>query len=69
MSQDIKNRIGQNIKYYRELHNHTREQLSLLLGFENSYIAKVEKGRMNITLERLCVIAEFFNIEVDELFH
>lgn len=67
MSQEVRARIAKNLRYYRELNHYTREDLSLLLGFENSYISKVERCCMNITIDRLCAIAKFLNIEVLDL--
>lgn len=46
----------------------TREGLSLTLGFENSYISKLEKQNMNITIEKLDIIANYFEIKTEELF-
>ena len=45
----------------------TKEELSLALGFENSYISKLEKCKMNITLNRLEKIAKYFEIEAYKL--
>ncbi len=69
MSQEVRKRIAQKLKYYREIHSYTREALSLSLGFENSYIGKVERAKVNITIDRLNKIANFFNIDIIELFN
>ena len=45
----------------------TREKLSLILDFENSYISKLEKEKVNITIERLDKIANYFNVKTFEL--
>ena len=63
MNQDSRLIIAQNIQKLRKRANLTREDLSLSLGFENSYIAKVEKQKINITLDRLEKIANYFKIE------
>ena len=66
MSQNSKEIIALNVrKLQRKL---TREELSLTLGFENSYISKLEKQRMNITIEKLDKLADFFEIKTVELF-
>lgn len=67
MSQDIRIKIATNVKYNRESLGYTREDLSLTLGFDNSYIGKLEKCKVNITIDRLCMIADFFRLEVYEL--
>lgn len=64
MSQDIRKRIAKNVKFYREKKFLTHEGLSLILGFDNSYISKLEKGNINITIDRLTQIANFFEIDI-----
>lgn len=67
MSQDIRKRIAQNVKFYREKNFLTHEGLSLILGFDNSYISKLEKGNINITIDKLAQIAKFFEIDILDL--
>lgn len=67
MSQYVRKRIAKNVKYFRELNSYTRESLSLILEFENSYISKVENCNINITIDRLAKIADIFKIDVIEL--
>ena len=63
MSQEIRNILAINIGKLRTKKGLKREELSLLLGFDNSYISKLEKSRINITLDKLVKIAKFFGIE------
>lgn len=67
MNQDSKIVLAKNIEMLRTSKKLTREVLSLILGFENSYISKVEKLKINITLERLDKIANYFEIETYKL--
>ncbi|MBQ8668961.1 helix-turn-helix transcriptional regulator [bacterium] len=67
MSQEIRNRIANNIKSLRTEKKLKREELSLLLGFDNSYISKLERGSVNITIDRLSRIAEYFAVDVSVL--
>lgn len=67
MNQNSKIIIAKNIERLRITKNITKEKLSLILGFDNSYISKLEKGRINITIEKLDKIADFFEIESYEL--
>ena len=55
--------IAKNIIALRRNKKMTREELSLSLGFENSYISKLEKEKMNITIDKLDKIANYFNAE------
>lgn len=72
MSQDniLSNRImlATNVKKLRSKLKIRREELSLALGFDNSYISKLEKGRINITIDKLSIIADYFNVDLVDLF-
>ena len=67
MSQEIRNKIAKNIHELRTSKSLKREELSLLLGFDNSYISKLEKGNINITIDKLDKIAKFFGVDIKEL--
>ncbi|MCQ2753479.1 MAG: helix-turn-helix domain-containing protein [bacterium] len=68
MSQDFRLILAKKVKFYRERHKLKREELSLLLGYDNSYISKLEKGKMNITIDKIEEIAKYFNITAKNLF-
>lgn len=67
MSQYSRKYIAQNVKKYRIAKGLKREELSLTLGFDNSYISKLERGTINITIDKLEDIAKFLNIDVINL--
>lgn len=67
MSQGTRKRIAKNVKFFREKKFLTHEGLSLILGFDNSYISKLEKENINITIDRLTQIANFFEIDILDL--
>ena len=67
MSQEVRNRIAKKVQELRKSKKVKREELSLLLGFDNSYISKLEKGKINITINKLVKIAEYFDVDVKEL--
>jgi transcriptional regulator with XRE-family HTH domain len=60
--------LAKNVKNLRLKNNLRREELSLLLGLDNSYISKLEKERINITLDKLSLIADFFGVKIADLF-
>lgn len=72
MSQDflLKNRkiLADNVKFLREAKQLKREELSLLLGFDNSYISKIEKLKVNITIDKISKIANYFEKDIKDLF-
>ena len=67
MKQNSKLIIAKNVEKLRKEHKITKEKLSLLLGFDNSYISKLEKERINITIDKLDKIADYFGIESYQL--
>lgn len=67
MVQVLRARLSANIKFFREKYNYKREELSLMLGVDNSYISKLEKCKVNITIDKLEQLANIFNIDPVEL--
>lgn len=67
MSQEIRKILATNVKKLREKVGLKKEKLSLALGFDNSYISKLEKSNVNITIDKISKIAEIFNVKVVEL--
>lgn len=59
--------LANNIRIHRERMNLSREELSLMLGVDNSYISKLEKGRINITLDRLEQLAKILKTDAHKL--
>lgn len=67
MVNSLRERIALNVKKYRERKGYKREELSLLLGVDNSYISKLEKARVNITIDKLEQISLILEIDVLKL--
>lgn len=63
MSQEIRDILAKNIKNLRTSKKLKREELSLSLGFDNSYISKLEKSKVNITIDKIEKIANYFKID------
>ncbi len=68
MSQSIREILSKNIRKYRENRHFSMEELSLLLEVDNSYISKLEKSKINITIDKLEKLAQILGIEVVDLF-
>ena len=67
MSQDSRKYIAQNVKKYRTAKGFKKEELSLFLGFDNSYISKLERATVNITIDRLEQIPKILDVDVINL--
>jgi len=55
--------MGLNIAYYRNLRELSQEQLGDRLGCEQSYISKIERANVGISMDTLCEIAEILKVE------
>ncbi len=64
--QFIETIIG-NIKKFRELKNITREQMASDLDLSVSGYSKLERGEIEITLKRLCEIADVLDVEISQI--
>ena len=67
MNQDVRKILANNITQLRKKNKLTRENLSIALDFDNSYISKLEKEKVNITLDKLIKIADYFGVKVSNL--
>lgn len=68
MSQSLREILSKNIRKYRKDRHFSMEELSLLLEVDNSYISKLEKSKVNITIDKLEKLAQILGIEVVDLF-
>lgn len=68
MSQEARKYIAKNVNKYRIIKGLTKEDLSLILGLDNSYISKLERKNVNITIDRLEQIANVLNVKIVKLF-
>lgn len=68
MSQDSKALIAKNLRLKRLECGFKQEELSLIVGRDNSYISKLENARMNATINKLDCIATALNIKTKDLF-
>ena len=68
MNKNVKKRFGKNLQKYRRQRRLSQEELSLELDLDGSYIGKVENAKLNITLDKIIAIADYFEIDVVELF-
>jgi transcriptional regulator with XRE-family HTH domain len=60
--------VGANIKRIRTSKGLSQEKLANLANVDRTYIPKVEKGMINITVNSLAKIAEALNVNIKDLF-
>ena len=59
-------KISKKIKILREDQNITQEKFYIAT---NIHIGRIETGKVNITINTLCEICDFFKISLKEFFH
>jgi len=59
--------FGQNVRKARRKQNISQERLALNAGIDRSYMSRVERGIVSITLQKAYVIAEALECDVKEL--
>lgn len=59
--------FGLHVREQRKLKKISQEKLALLCNIDRSYMGRIERGEVNITLEKIYEIAKFLEIEVIEL--
>ncbi len=66
MSQVCRKIVAEKIRKYRIEAGYTREQLSLMLNKDNSYISKVENLKVNLSLDMLEQIITLLNKRIED---
>lgn len=56
--------FGLKVREQRKLKKLTQEKLALLCNIDRSYMGRIERGEVNITLEKIYEIANALNIDV-----
>jgi len=61
--------IGERIKFLRTNKAYlSQEDLSIKLGYDRTYMSRVESGKQNITIETLIKICEGLEISLKDFF-
>lgn len=66
---DIKEKVGQRIRYLRKQLNLSQEALALKSEVDRTYVTDVENGRRNVSLEILERIIKALEISLTEFFN
>lgn len=59
--------LGQNIRKTRKEKCISQEKLALLCGLDRSYMGRIERGEINMTVEKLYLIASILEIDPKKL--
>lgn len=64
----IKKKFGDRVRELRLEANLSQEKFALSIDMDRTYLASVENGNRNISLENIAKIANGLNITIEELF-
>lgn len=64
----IQNIIGKNLKYYRYRSGLSQEKFYEQFGLNAKYLASVERGEVNVSVEFLYNLARLLKIDIREFF-
>ena len=64
----IKKKFGSRVRELRMRTNLSQEKFALQIDMDRTYLASVEQGKRNISIENIYKIAEGFGITMEELF-
>ncbi|EJD0673918.1 helix-turn-helix transcriptional regulator [Vibrio vulnificus] len=67
MNTKLAEAVGQRIVQMRRSKGLPQEKLALLAEIDRSYMSRIERGKINITLEKLYQIAGTLGCDVKEL--
>jgi transcriptional regulator with XRE-family HTH domain len=59
--------LGQNIREERKKKGFSQDAFALAAGIDRSYIGRIERGEVNITVEKLYEIAAVLQCELESL--
>lgn len=59
--------FGQNLRAIRKSKGLTQERLAHEAGIDRSYLGKIERGEVNVTLEKIYLIAEHLQCSPKDL--
>ena len=68
MNTKILYNLGKNIKFYRKELNLTQEQLAEKVGVHQTYIGKLETGKINASVKQLFIISRALGIKLSDIF-
>ena len=67
MGNELQQSLGLRVKTLRMKTGLSQEKYALLIGMDRTYLASIESGRRNVTIQNLKKIATGFNMKLSEL--
>ncbi len=64
---DLAKKFGERLRYYRKRKGISQDKLALVANIDRSYLGRIERGEVNITLEKLYQLSEVLECDAKEL--
>lgn len=64
----IKEKFGNRVKALRQASSLSQEKFALQIDMDRTYLASIESGKRNVSLENISKIADGLDISLEELF-
>ncbi|MGF1756654.1 helix-turn-helix domain-containing protein [Photobacterium sagamiensis] len=64
---DLALRFGLQLRAVRKTKNLSQDKLALIADIDRSYVGRIERGEVNITLEKVYQLAEVLDVSVEAL--
>jgi transcriptional regulator with XRE-family HTH domain len=68
MAEDLLTRLGNRIRKLRKAQGWTQVEMAERIGIDRSFLADVERGKRNVSILNLEIIAHGFKISLSQLF-
>ena len=65
---DIKNKFGKRVKELRLTFGYSQESFAFRCGLDRTYIASLENGKRNVSLQNIERISSAFNLSLSDFF-
>ncbi|MBX3088782.1 MAG: helix-turn-helix transcriptional regulator [Cryobacterium sp.] len=66
-TEPLEKRLGANLRSYRSRENVSQEKLALRIGLTPRYLAGIERGERNLTLDSVDALADRLGIDSSKL--
>lgn len=66
---DIQKKFGQRIQQLRKQKGMSQETFALSIDMDRTYLASIETGKRNLSLQNIKKLADGFNVSLSELFY
>ena len=67
--EELLKKFGLNVKIARMKKGLTQEQLSEMMHVHSTYLAKIETGKINMSLGKILELAKVLNIDINKLLY